>query len=385
MRIAMVGPYPDDASQIVRGVESVTWMLVQALRDVPGLTIDVVRNGSVSEVEKHSGSGITVWTVPRVERFGNLSMGIVERARTRAVLKMIGPDVIHNQYHFAYPYLLSQPIAPIVTHVHGLTFREKRFEREAFDWYRGLVGTLLERRALAVAPCVICVSDYVKRAIEGWAHGTLYVVENPVDQSYFEVRSAENGNTLLTVGTIIRRKNLLDLVGAVKRLRTPNVHLRVVGAVEEVYYYKLVLDYIRAEHLESRVHFLGRLGHDDLLREYAACAVVVSASSEESAGLSLEQGMAAGKAVVATRAGGVPDVVRDGECGLLCEPGNPNALADVLDRALSSRALRSSLAKSARDDARRRFSSQVAATRTLAVYKQVLAQTSSLPRTEAAL
>ncbi len=383
MRVAMVGPYPDDANQIARGVESVTWTLVQALKDLPDVTIDVVRTDAVAQVEKRSQRGVTVWTVPRVRRFGNVTLGVLERARTKAVLRTIRPDVIHNQYHFAYPYLFSEPIAPIVTHVHGLTFREKHYEKERFDWFRGVIGTWLERRALAAAPRVICVSEYVKQSVQRYVHGPLHVVENPIDPSYFTVRSAEADHTILTVGTIIRRKNLLDLLRALKGLRTPGVALRVVGVVEERYYYEQLLEYIRTERLESQVHFLGRLGHGELVREYATCTVVASASSEESAGLSLEQGMAAGKAIVATRAGGVPDVVRDVGCGLLCEPGDVPALSEALDRVLGSPALRSSLGENARADARRRFSPDVAADRTHAVYRQMLEQASSPPLTGA--
>ena len=106
MRVAMVGPYPDDANQIARGVESVTWTLVQALKDLPDVTIDVVRTDAVAQVEKRSQRGITVWTVPRVRRFGNVTLGVLERARTKAVLRTIRPDVIHNQSRFASVYLL---------------------------------------------------------------------------------------------------------------------------------------------------------------------------------------------------------------------------------------------------------------------------------------
>jgi len=378
MHVVMVGPYPDDASEIVRGVESVTWTLIQALREHRDLAIDVIRTGSVARLAKSSRDGITVWTVPRMERFGNVTLGVLERARTRAVLRVIRPDVIHNQYHFAYPYLFSQPIAPIVTHVHGLTFRERRYERERFDWFRSLVGTLLERRALAVAPRVICVSEYVRRAVERRAHGALHIVENPIDPSYFAVRSAEDGAAILTVGAIIRRKNLLDLFRALKRLQTPNVHLRVVGVVEERDYHQQLLEHIQAEQLESQVHFLGRLGHSELLQEYAACSVVASASSEESAGLSLEQAMAAGKAIVATRAGGIPDVVRDRDCGLLCEPGDVGEFTDALDRVLGSPALRSSLGESAKRDAQSRFSPDLAAAKIRAIYEEML--TSGVPR-----
>jgi hypothetical protein len=159
--LAVIGPYPHDADKITRGVEAVTWILVQAFKTLPDLTIEVLRPGVIAQVDRNVRDGITVWTLPQVKRFGNVTFGMLDRARTRAVLRKVNPDVIHNQYHFAYPYLFSEPIAPIVTHVHGLTFRARLYEKERFDWFRGFVEMALERRALAEAPHVICVSEYV--------------------------------------------------------------------------------------------------------------------------------------------------------------------------------------------------------------------------------
>jgi glycosyltransferase involved in cell wall biosynthesis len=200
----------------------------------------------------------------------------------------------------------------------------------------------------------------------------MYVLENPIDPAYFDIQSNEVGHGILTVGTIIRRKNLLDLIRVLKRLRTSNVQLRIVGVIEEKYYYEQVIQCVRDEHLESSVQFLGRPALPELLREYANCAVVASASSEEFAGLSLEQAMAAGKAVVATRTGGIPTVVRDGECGLLSEPGNVEEMADHLDRVFSDGVLRSSLGACGRKEALSRFSPDVAAAKTHAIYQRML-------------
>jgi glycosyltransferase involved in cell wall biosynthesis len=76
----------------------------------------------------------------------------------------------------------------------------------------------------------------------------------------------------------------------------------------------------------------------------------LSVVPSRSEGLSLAaiESMASGLAVVAARVGGLPEVVRDGETGLLVEPENPPALAAAVTRVLGDAALRTSLAATAR-------------------------------------
>jgi glycosyltransferase involved in cell wall biosynthesis len=68
--------------------------------------------------------------------------------------------------------------------------------------------------------------------------------------------------------------------------------------------------------------------------------VCVSAALEEALGLTIPEAMAAGRAVVATKVGGVPENIEDGQTGILVPPADPAALADALIRILSDDAWR---------------------------------------------
>lgn len=84
--------------------------------------------------------------------------------------------------------------------------------------------------------------------------------------------------------------------------------------------------------LRGRVHFLG--WRADLPRIYADLDVVVLCSRNEGSPVALIEAMTAGRPVVATRVGGVPDVVADGETGLLVPENDPPALAEAIARVL---------------------------------------------------
>jgi glycosyltransferase involved in cell wall biosynthesis len=93
--------------------------------------------------------------------------------------------------------------------------------------------------------------------------------------------------------------------------------------------------------LTERVHFAGWLEREDVTALQGAADVVVVPSrigadgSREAQGLSVVEAMALGKAVIATKTGGIPDAINDGENGMLVPEADPAALADALVRLAS--------------------------------------------------
>lgn len=102
---------------------------------------------------------------------------------------------------------------------------------------------------------------------------------------------------------------------------------------------------IHATHFDPRLsrgrfRALGWMDYTEALRHCAASTVVAVPSVwEEPFGLVAVEGMAARRPVVASRAGGLADIVRDGETGFLVEPGDPEAIAEALARLLDDAAL----------------------------------------------
>jgi glycosyltransferase involved in cell wall biosynthesis len=92
--------------------------------------------------------------------------------------------------------------------------------------------------------------------------------------------------------------------------------------------------------LRQRVTFLGLVPHDDVPAVLRACDVSVLPSRYEELGTALVEAMACGVPVVASRTGGIPDVVRDGHNGLLAAPGDAAATAAALGRLLDDPDLR---------------------------------------------
>lgn len=107
---------------------------------------------------------------------------------------------------------------------------------------------------------------------------------------------------------------------------------------------------------------------------YAASDVVALSSDNEGTPVSLIEALASGTVVVATRVGGVPSVVRDGESGLLVARGNAGALADAARRLLDDPDLRAGLAARGRRDVLGRFGVERLVQETAGLYREGLAR-----------
>ena len=139
----------------------------------------------------------------------------------------------------------------------------------------------------------------------------------------------------------------------------PDVHALFVGAAlfgEE--------EFERSQHAQAerlgvadRAHFLGfRADIAPLMR--AADVIVHASILPEPFGRVVVEGMLAGRPVVATRAGGVPEIVEDGETGLLVPPNDPAALARALRALRDDPSLAASIARRGQRRARERFTVQ---------------------------
>ncbi len=151
-------------------------------------------------------------------------------------------------------------------------------------------------------------------------------------------------------GSLIPRKGFDVLIPAFSRLTTP-AHLLIAGTGPEQ---DALMRQASGLGVADRVHFIGF--SDTIADFYRACDVVALASRVEAFGLVLAEAGFCGLPVIATRVGGVPEVVADGETGLLVPPDDVAALAEALQRLADDPALRRRLGQTGHVRARSQFS-----------------------------
>jgi len=154
---------------------------------------------------------------------------------------------------------------------------------------------------------------------------------------------------------------------ALARRTEPRLKLLLVGDGELC----APLEHLRTElALGSAVHFAGF--REDIPALTAACDICILPSYFEGMGRVVLEGMASGKPVVASRVGGIVELIRDRETGLFITPGRPEELAAALLRLAADPALRIRLGAAARQAVSTEFSAQVMADRIVAVYDRLL-------------
>jgi len=205
--------------------------------------------------------------------------------------------------------------------------------------------------ALRRAKRVFCPSAYLRNLARGWGldPSRLSVLPNPAPAvpalpSREELRGELqlSGPTLAFAGRLGPQKALgvaLEALAAV-----PDVALAIAGDGPDR---EQLERRARELGLEGRARFLGSVPRESVLRLFRAADAAVLSSSWENLPHTVLEALAVGSPVIATAVGGVPEIVHDGENGLLVAPNDPEALAGAIRRLLADDDLRRRLAEAA--------------------------------------
>lgn len=186
-----------------------------------------------------------------------------------------------------------------------------------------------------------------------------------------ELELAEDDHLILCVGTTCIRKGQLELVRALVLLRDSGAqfHAMLLGVVEGEY-----LDRIRkaieAGNLQDRVTLLPLVA--DPRPFFAAADQLVCPSFQESLPRVVQESMAFGVPVVASRVFGIPELIRDGSEGLLVDPGDVEALAAAMSRLYKDPALTKRLGQAARSRVMAEFTQRLALERYASLFDAML-------------
>jgi glycosyltransferase involved in cell wall biosynthesis len=222
---------------------------------------------------------------------------------------------------------------------------------------------------LAQLDCVLAVSKQVAATLEagGVQPGRLRVLYSGLDshwifrneeaaRSDFRQRLgiADHVGVIGTVGNLFPRKGYDIMLRALPGVltATPDVHYLVIGQGDEEYE-KSLRALCGTLGLASRVHFIG---FEPQVRAFLdSMDVYVQPSLMEGFGIAVLEAMAREKPVVASRTGGLPDIVVDGETGLLVPPGHIDELAMAVTSLLIDPARREAMGRKGRQRVMQRF------------------------------
>ena len=250
---------------------------------------------------------------------------------TVRIVKKIGADLIHIQCAGPNAYYALQGARelelPLVLSSQGeLTMDANLYQRS--DWMRQTLQQITSEAAQITA----CSHDSLND-LEAFSSASLTgrarVIYNGISLADF----AEDWGThhhprpyVFAMGRLVKQKGFDVLIEAWKRAELGQFDLILAGDGPELAALKELAGDTKS------VHFWGRAGRADVVRLLRGCAWFVLPSRVEPQGIVNLEAMAAGRAVIASRTGGVPEIVLDGETGLLVPSEDAQALAVALQQ-----------------------------------------------------
>lgn len=208
----------------------------------------------------------------------------------------------------------------------------------------GSVFHLLKKRCLKKAAAVTVVSKHLQDILkEKYGTANAKIIPMGCNTSYFSPSNRTENyfdqgkkKVILFVGRLAEKKGTAYLIRAMQSVDALLV-IAGSGPLEES-----CRQLVRELHLENKVRFLGPKPHTQLRTVYASAdifaapSVTTKSGDVEGFGLVILEAMASGLPVVASSSGGITDIIRDGENGLLAQERNVSQLAEQINKLISS-------------------------------------------------
>lgn len=227
-----------------------------------------------------------------------------------------------------YVNFLNKKNKKIVLHVHGAAY--VKFYNELNEKKKKKVYEIWDK-----CDCVIALSEKWKSNFERiFNHKNIVVINNGIDtEQYEDAKSIENKNNFLFLGRIGKRKGAYDLVSAVEQIakKQPSVLVYMAGDGE----INQIKEIINKKNLNNNVKVVGWIDFETKVKLLREVGTVVLPSYNEGLPMALLEGMAAGKVVISTNVGGIPELVENETNGFIINPGDVEALVDRMIRVMT--------------------------------------------------
>ena len=302
--------------------------------------------------------------------------------RIARTLERIRPHVVHTHLYvlrYCLPYMLCRRIPAMVHTVHNLAEKEV-----------GWSGRLVHRMAFGQGVLPVAIAEEVANSLRRYyGIDNFPLIPNGVPVGDFRQPSTDREEwrrkegfaptdvLFACVAWLRPQKNPALLLESFAQgpASDPRAHLLFVGEGE------LMADLERriyAMGLREKVHLLGL--RSDVPEVLNAADVFVLSSDWEGNPLSVMEAMAAGKPVICTAVGGVPELVEDGGCGLLVPQGDTKALARAMRYMLEDSKARTSMGRASARRAIERFDLKAMTEAYEDLYRTQSAKTHALPK-----
>jgi glycosyltransferase involved in cell wall biosynthesis len=379
MRVLIPVPeLPIDLDKIKGGVHSALANLLKgfAMVEVQVRVISFTREVKQKRLVQHAPN-IEISYVPEGPwPFHSLNYFINGPSIMKKEVSAFNPDIIHFEEgnSFLFTRLRGGLLGKkFLLTIHGMAYDEAKRKKKLLDKLTWYFNGWVQRR---LTPSnIIHLSDFSRKKLQGISPKHETIIPNAVVPAWFNVPLKDHtDNTILYMGVIDNNKNLIFLLGALKKLVEVNkpFSIEVLGDFNNEAYKAQVLDYIHQHALLPYVKLNGWVTQSTALKFMAKADILVVSSKHESLPMVIAESMAAGKVVAASDVGGIPEMITDRSTGFLFNLEQPGQLVNILEELHGNDTLIISLSRKARALAIERYQCQNVAKRTIGFYNKCL-------------
>lgn len=247
------------------------------------------------------------------------------------LLKKVNPQVAHSQtIQMALPCFLAKKLfnIPYIVYCHGSdVYLPWKFKK------------IISKLVLENAKAVVVLTQNMKKELEGFYIKNIFIIPNGVELSKFEnlpkagvrkeLKIDEAENVALFVGSFKAVKGVKYLIEALNIVKEKKIRCRLllVGSGEEGEELKKLSKKLG---LMESINFIGSVKNEEIPKYMTASDIFVLPSLSEGLPVVILEAMASGLPVLATKAGGLPEIIKNGENGFLVEPKNSEQIAEKI-------------------------------------------------------
>jgi glycosyltransferase involved in cell wall biosynthesis len=374
IRVAMIADYPDAGRPIDGGVQAVTSYLVDSFALFNEIELFILSfRDEIDSISIQGRSNCTQYLIPFSKR-GLLNNFKRDQIAFDQCLDQIRPHIVHSQGAGHHGILASRSAYPNVITIHGIHREEAAYRPNLRARIRKRTQAWLsDHYCIRNATNTIVISPYVVDYFGDELSGNRFTIPNPVDTRFFEVERYPERSKILFMGRLYALKGVHDLIHAASEMKEHrNLEIVLAGSTSDSSYVKELRREIHKSNMCDRVTFRGIIEAEEILKELATCTCLVLPSYQETAPMVVQEAMAAGSPVIASRICGIPYQIEDGITGLMFPPGDRNALGECMSLVLSDVALRKRLGEAAKRKANKEYRANVVARQILDVYRSVI-------------
>ena len=310
--------------------------------------------------------------VPKLGWGRSLFLGCAYAVRKLA--RSIGADIVHGQGTERDSAMAAACSGkPSVITIHGHMGRIVEFTQAKFGSYYWMVSRL-ERWIVKHSDGVVALNTYTEARVAGKATRT-WIIPNAVENEFFTDHPHPTSHSQgICVANIAPWKNQVSLIDACRPLlEAGTCRISFAGGLPHGTPYSDAFE-ARLREVQGISH-LGLLSPSAIRANTSKSGFLILPSLEENCPMAILEAMAAGVPVVASRIGGIPDLIRDGETGLLFDPNDPADIRRRVRRISTDPELRARLGTNGQAEALRRFHPKVVAKEHIEAYHDLIRAT----------